>query len=131
MGLAQPTISKESMYDQRLFNQTSGMASGFGGDDSYDLYDKPLFSGSSANAIYRPKKQDVEIVSGVATEKITSLLSKPHRGFEGTDSTEAIRSGPVLFEKETDVFGVDAFMTAAKRGRDDHSSDSTVKRSKA
>lgn len=33
----------EVMYDQRLFNQEQGMASGFGADDGYNAYDKPLF----------------------------------------------------------------------------------------
>jgi hypothetical protein len=30
-------------FDQRLFNQTAGMDSGFGAEDGYSLYDKPLF----------------------------------------------------------------------------------------
>ena len=107
------------MYDQRLFNQSSGLSSGFQGSDSYDLYDKPLFESSNAKSIYRPTKSSSEsIIGGIETEKITSLL-KPSRGFKGTESTMDVRSGPVQFEKETDVFGVDAFMNAAKRGRDE------------
>lgn len=43
LGQAQPS-SKESMYDQRLFNQTSGLESGYGEEDDYALYDKPLFA---------------------------------------------------------------------------------------
>jgi len=31
LGQAKPTASKESMFDARLFNQTSGMSSGFSG----------------------------------------------------------------------------------------------------
>ncbi|KAJ3188480.1 SNW domain-containing protein 1, partial [Irineochytrium annulatum] len=56
LGLAQPTVSKDSMLDQRLFNQSAGISSGFADNDAYDLYDKPLFTGSSANAIYKFKK---------------------------------------------------------------------------
>ena len=41
------------MFDQRLFNQESGIAAPEAGDDSYNVYDKPLFRGSSANQIYR------------------------------------------------------------------------------
>jgi SNW domain-containing protein 1 len=130
LGIARPAVSAESMYDQRLFNQTSGIASGFGDEDSYSLYDKPLFNGSSANTIYRPKKQETEIANGVSTEKITGLLNqKPHKGFSGTDQEASIRSGPVLFEKESDVFGMDAFMSAAKRGRGEQ--DEPNKRQKA
>eukprot|EP01083_Nonionella_stella_P048431 129479_1 len=35
--------SKDSLYDQRLFNQDQGMSAGFRGEESYDIYDKPLF----------------------------------------------------------------------------------------
>ncbi len=38
----------EVMYDQRLFNQDQGVASGFGADDSYGLYDKALFADRTA-----------------------------------------------------------------------------------
>lgn len=33
LGLAKPTLSKESMYDARLFNQSEGIGSGFRDDD--------------------------------------------------------------------------------------------------
>jgi hypothetical protein len=35
------------MYDQRLFNQDTGVATGLGGEDSYNIYDKPLFADRS------------------------------------------------------------------------------------
>jgi hypothetical protein len=31
------------MYDQRLFNGTGGVQAGFGDEDEYDVFDKPLF----------------------------------------------------------------------------------------
>jgi SNW domain-containing protein 1 len=128
LGLAQPTISADSLYDQRLFNQSSGLSSGFGDEDSYNLYDKALFNGSSANTIYRPKRGQEDFAEGVSKEKITGLLNQqPHRGFSGTDSGEALRSGPVLFEKESDVFGMDAFLSAAKRGRAEKESEPSKK----
>lgn len=34
----------EAMYDQRLFNQDQGVGSGLGGEDAYNIYDKPLFA---------------------------------------------------------------------------------------
>ncbi|TPX59710.1 hypothetical protein PhCBS80983_g02299 [Powellomyces hirtus] len=121
LGLAQPSTSKEAMFDQRLFNQSQGLGSGFGADDSYDLYDKPLFQGSTANAIYRPKKAE-ETATSVATEKLERMLGEggKHRGFQGTGDGSAVRDGPVQFEKEqADVFGIDEFMSTAKRGRAD------------
>jgi SNW domain-containing protein 1 len=63
----------------------------------------------------------VDSIGGVSQEKMDKILaqSKPHKGFQGTDSTTAIRDGPVQFEKEVDPFGFDEFMGSAKRGRDD------------
>jgi SNW domain-containing protein 1 len=50
--LAKPTMSKESMLDSRLFNRES--LQGNFADESYNLYDKPLFHGSTAAAaIYK------------------------------------------------------------------------------
>ena len=49
LGLAKPTLSKESMLDSRLFNQET-LTNNFADDDAYNLYDKPLFHGSSAAA---------------------------------------------------------------------------------
>lgn len=44
------------MYDQRLFNQTAGLGSGFGHDEDYNLYDKPLFTDRTAASIYKNVK---------------------------------------------------------------------------
>ncbi|KAH2882956.1 mRNA splicing protein [Aspergillus fumigatus] len=53
LGLAKPTQTSESMWDSRLFNQTSGLQSGFNEDNPYD---KPLFAAQDAiNSIYRPR----------------------------------------------------------------------------
>ncbi|KAJ3083252.1 mRNA splicing protein [Rhizoclosmatium hyalinum] len=139
LGLTQPSASRESQFDQRLFNQSSGMSSGFGGDDTYGIYDKPLFAGSSANAIYRPKKamdDHQDHVPGVRTDRIErivdgggggegSMSRGPHRGFKGTEGgVGGSRDGPVQFEREDDdVFGIDEFMSTAKRGREDSRED--------
>ena len=42
----QQVTGGEAMYDQRLFNQDAGGAGagGMGGEDSYNIYDKPLFA---------------------------------------------------------------------------------------
>ncbi|KAJ3056812.1 mRNA splicing protein [Rhizophlyctis rosea] len=122
LGLAQPTVSKESMFDQRLFNQDAGLSSGFGAEDSYNLYDKPLFNGSASTAIYRPKRgEEDNNIQGVK-ERVDRLLGEgaPHRGFAGTEGGGgSSRDGPVQFEREQeDVFGLEEFMNTAKRGRD-------------
>jgi len=44
------------MYDQRLFNQTAGLGSGFGNEEDYNLYDKPLFADRTNASIYKNVK---------------------------------------------------------------------------
>lgn len=97
LGLAKPTTSGESMYDSRLFNQSSGFAAGFNEDQPYD---KPLFQAQDAiSSIYRPKgrEDDDGEDAGETYEKIAK--TKRFEGFGGPD-VEA-REGPVQFEKDT------------------------------
>lgn len=59
LGQAQSAFSKGDMFDQRLFNQTSGLDSGFGDEGSHSIYDKPLLADRSATASiyqYRPER---------------------------------------------------------------------------
>ncbi|ADV25135.1 Nuclear receptor coactivator, putative [Cryptococcus gattii WM276] len=132
LGLAKPSTSKETLLDSRLFNREA-LSTGFASEDSYNLYDKPLFAGSSAAAaIYRPagSSRNDESFGGGTEEGIKEEMSKDRfqlgnatRGFEGAEGTEA-REGPVQFEKDTivaldgsaDPFGVEQFMDAARRG---------------
>ncbi|KAG9008614.1 mRNA splicing protein [Tulasnella sp. JGI-2019a] len=139
LGLAKPTLSKESMLDSRLFNRESLQGS-FADEDSYGLYDKPLFHGSSAAAaIYKARgnasEGNDESFGGGTEEGISKALgnerfdmgsSKQGRGlgFDGATSEAEIREGPVQFEKDisivpggdVDIFGVDKFLDAAKKG---------------
>ena len=39
LGEAAPS-NRETLYDARLFNQSQGVASGFGHEDDYNIYDK-------------------------------------------------------------------------------------------
>ncbi|KAH3237984.1 mRNA splicing protein [Aspergillus fumigatus] len=99
LGLAKPTQTSESMWDSRLFNQTSGLQSGFNEDNPYD---KPLFAAQDAiNSIYRPRAQlDVD----------------DEEGAEGEMSKRA-RDGPVQFEKDTtDPFGIDSMIADVTGG---------------
>lgn len=61
-------LSGEAMYDARLFNQSSGMDSGFGAEDDYNTYSKPLFDRQAADTIYRPKRDDSDIYGDVDTQ---------------------------------------------------------------
>lgn len=139
LGLAKPTLSKESMLDSRLFNRESLQGS-FADEDSYGLYDKPLFHGSSAAAaIYKarggPTEGNDESFGGGTEDGIAKALtndrfdlgsSKIGRGlgYDGTSGDQEVRDGPVQFEKDisivpggdVDIFGVDKFLDAAKKG---------------
>ncbi|GAA5991236.1 hypothetical protein JCM11641_004029 [Rhodosporidiobolus odoratus] len=126
LGLAKPTLSKDSMFDSRLFNREQ-LSGSFGDSDSYNLYDKALFSGSSAAAaIYKPRGKNVddegyevdaeEVGKAMKNDRFGLGVAGGGRGFEGADTNE-IREGPVAFERDTaDPFGVDAFLESAKAG---------------
>ncbi|KAH8149622.1 uncharacterized protein LAJ45_06253 [Morchella importuna] len=118
LGLAKPTQSQETMWDSRLFNQSSGFDVGFNEDQPYD---KPLFAAQeAANSIYRPKvsMEDDEDAAEGEMERIKKsgrfeVLGRAAQGFKGSGDQEA-RDGPVQFEKDTaDPFGVEAFVKAA------------------
>ncbi|KAJ9604579.1 mRNA splicing protein [Cladophialophora chaetospira] len=129
LGLAKPTQNKETMYDSRLFNQTSGFDSGFNEDQAYD---KPLFAAHDAiNSIYRPTagNQDDEEYGEEAAAGEMGKISKNNRfevlgrakeGFKGADVAER-EAGPVQFEKDKDdPFGIDSLIGEErdKAGRD-------------
>ena len=134
LGLAKPSHTRETMYDSRLFNQTSGFDTGFNEDQHYD---KPLFAAQEAiNDIYRPKinnEEDEEAVGTNEYERIQKanrfeVLGRAKQGFKGAAEAEVsnfgsrpmikrayedhqARNGPVQFEKaDADPFGVDAMI---------------------
>ncbi|KPM43994.1 Pre-mRNA-processing protein 45 [Neonectria ditissima] len=127
LGLAKPTQSKETMYDSRLFNQSSGFDSGFNEDNHYD---KPLFAAQDAiSSIYRPRANmddddteggDQEMAKIQKASRFGDALGKGT--FKGAADVEA-REGPVQFEKDSvDPFNVDKFLSevdqtsSSKRG---------------
>jgi hypothetical protein len=62
----------EAMYDQRLFNQEGGLASGLEADDAYNTYDKPLFAERGTGLHRAPARaadDDADEEAGVRTEK--------------------------------------------------------------
>lgn len=100
------------MLDARLFNREQYSAS-FGSEDSYNLYDKPLFSGSSAAAaIYKPRGRNVddegyevdaqEVEKAMKNDRFGLGIAGKGRGFEGADTSE-IREGCV--RRVSPVFG--------------------------
>lgn len=118
LGMPARNTNNEVQFDQRLFNTTKGMDTGYGDDDAYNVYDKPWRGGGDlAQHIYRPGKNVDKEVYGDDIEKIIKTNRfVPDKEFSGTDRS-ATRAGPVQFEKEKeeDPFGLDQFLNQAKR----------------
>ncbi len=115
LGLAKPTQSSESMWDSRLFNQTSGFDTGFNEDQAYD---KPLFAAQDAiSSIYRPRANadddEDEDAGGKEYDKIAKssrfeVLGKAKEGFKGTADAEVSISDIVLFVAAADLGAMQA-----------------------
>ncbi|CAG5125066.1 unnamed protein product [Candidula unifasciata] len=112
--------NRETQFDQRLFNQSQGLSSGFGDDEAYNVYDKPWReAGSISKSIYRPSKA---LDNELDTDDLEALMKQkrfvPDKGFEGTDRNRR-REGPVQFARdvEDDPFNLDSFISDAKRGQ--------------
>ncbi|KAF8072888.1 hypothetical protein HT031_000548 [Scenedesmus sp. PABB004] len=131
LGMAAVGGQGEVQYDSRLFNQEQGMGTGFGADDSYALYDKPLFATRDSNLFKPVRNTDDELYGGAApgadggprTDKF-----KADRGFAGAGGPAdgaapggaAKRGGGVEYESaavEADPFGLEQFMANVDRGR--------------
>jgi SNW domain-containing protein 1 len=130
LGLAKPTQNAETMYDSRLFNQTSGFNSGFNEDQHYD---KPLFAAQeAANRIYRPTVNDDDDLEGEGgaegeMERIRKgnrfeALGRAKQGFKGAEEQGLgggeREAGPVVFEKDKDdPFGIDEMIGEVRKER--------------
>ncbi|KAJ4462895.1 putative SNW/SKI-interacting protein A [Paratrimastix pyriformis] len=100
LGQGPSGASGDAMYDQRLFNQTEGLGSGFGAEDDYNIFSKPLFAGTSAQ-IYRPARAgdtDRNVSKPVEFERDSGKPRQP----EG---------------EQEDPFHLDTLMDKAKKGR--------------
>lgn len=109
LGLHKGTgkLTGEAMFDSRLFNQSAGVSSGFGADDEYSTYTKPLFDRGEAASIYRPKKGDDDVY-GDADAQLAKLSDtskfRPDKGFKGAEggASAGPRDAPVQFERPRD-----------------------------
>jgi SNW domain-containing protein 1 len=94
--------------DSRLYNQSAGMDSGFGAEDEYTTYSKPLFDrqGVSSSSIYRPTRGETEHNADESYDKLMKGATskfQPSKGFAGAEGGGDVqagpRSAPVQFEK--------------------------------
>eukprot|EP00549_Striatella_unipunctata_P004316 CAMPEP_0118688070 /NCGR_PEP_ID=MMETSP0800-20121206/8723_1 /TAXON_ID=210618 ORGANISM="Striatella unipunctata, Strain CCMP2910" /NCGR_SAMPLE_ID=MMETSP0800 /ASSEMBLY_ACC=CAM_ASM_000638 /LENGTH=480 /DNA_ID=CAMNT_0006585303 /DNA_START=128 /DNA_END=1570 /DNA_ORIENTATION=- len=96
--------------DSRLYNQTGGLTSGYGADDEYNTYSKPLFGdGAASSSIYRPTRGETEYNADEQYDKLqkgATTKFQPDKGFSGADGGRssvaggASRNAPVQFEKQ-------------------------------
>jgi len=94
--------------DSRLYNQSGGMDSGFGADDEYNTYSKPLFDrqGVTSSSIYRPTRGETEYNADEQYDKLKEGATskfQPDKGFAGAEGGMEAQAGPrtapVQFEK--------------------------------
>eukprot|EP00931_Biecheleriopsis_adriatica_P065950 TRINITY_DN40393_c0_g1_i1.p1 TRINITY_DN40393_c0_g1~~TRINITY_DN40393_c0_g1_i1.p1 ORF type:complete len:576 (+),score=138.58 TRINITY_DN40393_c0_g1_i1:84-1730(+) len=122
---AQPT-SQEAMFDARLFNQSSGMDSGFSGgnDEKVAVYDKPLFADRSQAGIYKFDKERMEQNEGRLGHiggpgggmKVKSFAGAADPDDAGASSS-ARRNAPVEFEREDEQPRREKAQSSGGRGR--------------
>lgn len=94
--------------DSRLYNQSSGMDSGFGAEDEYNTYTKPMFDrgAETSSSIYRPTRGETEYNADDQFDKLKDGATskfQPDKGFAGAEGGMDVRAGPrtapVQFEK--------------------------------
>ncbi len=110
LGVHTGTGGGAGEVDSRLYNQSAGMDSGFGADDEYNTYTKPLFdrqSGVTSASIYRPTRGETEYNADESYDKLVKGATskfQPAKGFAGAEGGSDIRAGPrsapVQFEKD-------------------------------
>lgn len=93
--------------DGRLYNQNAGLDSGFGADDEYSTYSKPMFNreGVTSSSIYRPTRGEGAMDADEQYAKLKAGATsrfQPDKGFSGAEgggSSGGARNAPVQFEK--------------------------------
>ncbi|XP_008061519.1 SNW domain-containing protein 1 isoform X1 [Carlito syrichta] len=119
LGVPNPRASNEVQYDQRLFNQSKGMDSGFAGgeDEIYNVYDQAWRGGKDmAQSIYRPSKNldkdmygdDLEARIKTNRYQVIKLISVHKINFGVYTSEKKSRS--CLFSFSLDLFPTRSFL---------------------
>lgn len=99
--------------DSRLYSQNAGLSSGFGADDEYNTYSRPIFDreGVTSSSIYRPTRDlNLEDADAQYDKLKRGATGKfvPDKGFGGAEGDRssggaaaggAARTAPVQFEK--------------------------------
>lgn len=110
LGMAKPSAQSEEIHDQRLYNQSQGLGSGFGEDDDYAVYDKAWKSQASFSTNYRPSESVVQ----EAHQKDDDDETEPSTSKVSQGASDPL--APIQFEKDDveDMFNVESFLKQAK-----------------
>jgi SNW domain-containing protein 1 len=128
LGMARPNTDDNDVHDQRLYNQSQGLGSGFDDDEDYTVYDKAWKSKDSFSKTYRPSdnlKQDL---------KEREIDENPSKARTSDPNNDPL--APIQFEKDDveQIFNVESFLRNAKynaRKLQESSSSSSSKRHKS
>ena len=94
--------------DSRLYSQNAGLDSGFGAEDEYNTYSRPMFEreGVTSSSIYRPTRGEEGMDADEQYDRLKSGATGrfvPDKGFGGAEGGAvkggASRNAPVQFEK--------------------------------
>uniref|UniRef100_A0AAV1TDX8 SKI-interacting protein SKIP SNW domain-containing protein n=1 Tax=Peronospora matthiolae TaxID=2874970 RepID=A0AAV1TDX8_9STRA len=91
----------DGMFDSRLFNQSQGISSGFGQEDEYSVYSKPMVDRGKAS-VYRPKDVDGSFDADKEYDELKGGHAKRFKADKQFRGTEVVarggaRDGPVQF----------------------------------
>lgn len=104
-NVEEETRRDDTLIDDRVFDRTGGLGTGFGAgdDDVYNLYDRPLLTGTKEHLIYRPTVKSDHEATGVGE----SGEGEQHRwrGRSVAQTLESLREGPMRFEKSHTIGG--------------------------
>lgn len=120
LGMARPNTTDNDVHDQRLYNQSQGIGSGFGEDDDYAVYDKAWKSQASFSSAYRPSESvanelkehsqaaaDNELVAGGSSRLLPGDDDLAPIQFESADKDTSDNN-------VKDIFNVESFLQNAK-----------------
>lgn len=107
LGVARPNTDDNDVHDQRLYNQSQGLGSGFEDEDDYTVYDKAWKSKASFSNTYRPSN------SVIQDSREREEAAKEDKKAPEPESDPL---APIQFEKDDveDVFNVESFLRTAK-----------------
>lgn len=128
LGMAKPNTNDNDIIDQRVYNHTQGLGSGFVEEDEYGVYDSEWKSKASFSTNFRPS----DSVAQELQEHNQAKEKQPESSSTNIKDNDPL--APIQFEKDDveDVFNVESFLRNAKNNaRKNMQQESNSKRHKS